>query len=83
MMFNFYKLCHNSTCRYYSRQWLDESHDCVPPHRDMKVVKEKNNVLRDIFQVKLKRGEQMRSMLLFLHAWKIFLVVIPSMTSGT
>ena len=24
----------------------------------------------------------MRTMLLFLHAWKIFLVVIPSMTCG-
>ena len=45
---------------YYSQQWLDESHDRVPPHRDMEVVRErkKKNVLRDIFQVKLKGGEQ-------------------------
>ena len=50
----------------------------------MEVVRErKKNVLRDIFQMKLIGGEQMRSMLLFLHAWKIFLVVIPSMTGGT
>ena len=50
----------------------------------MEVVREiKKNVLRDIFQVKLKESEQMKSMLLFLHAWKIFLVVIPSMIGGT
>ena len=53
-------------------------------HIDMEVVRErKKKNLRDIFQVKLKEGEQMRSMLLFLHAWKIFLVMIPSMTGGT
>ena len=69
---------------YYSQQWLDESHDRVPPHRDMEVVRErKKNVLRDIFQMKVKGGKQMTSMLLFLHFWKIFLVVIPSMTDGT
>ena len=49
----------------------------------MEVVRERKNVLKDIFQIKLKGGEQMRSMPLFLHAWKIFLVVIPSMTGGT
>ena len=49
----------------------------------MEVLREKKNVLKDIFQMKLKGGEQMRSMLLFLQAWKIFLVVIPSMTGGT
>ena len=46
--------------------------------------KEKKIVLKDIFQMKLKGGEQMRSMLnCFPRAWKIFLVVIPSMTGGT
>ena len=50
----------------------------------MKVVRErKKNVLRDIFQMKLIEDEQIRSMLLFLHVWKIFLAVISSMTSGT
>ena len=49
----------------------------------MEVVRERKKKFRDIFQIKLKGGEQMRSMLLFLHAWKIFLVVIPSMTGGT
>ena len=49
----------------------------------MEVVREKKNVLRDIFQMKLKGGELMKSMLRFLHAWKIFLILIPSMTGGT
>ena len=50
----------------------------------MEVVRErKKNVLRYIFQMKLKGGEQMRSMVHFLHARKIFLVVISSMTGGT
>ena len=59
------------------------SHDRVSPHRYGSSKRKKKNVLRDIFQVKLKGGEQMRSMLLFLHAWKIFLIVIQSMTGGT
>ena len=30
--------------RYYSQQWLDESHDRVPPHRDMEVVRERKKM---------------------------------------
>ena len=30
-----------STSGYYSKQWLDESPNCVPPHRDIKVIRER------------------------------------------
>ena len=30
--------------RYYSQQWLDESHDRVLPHRDMEVVRERKKM---------------------------------------
>ena len=55
MMFNFYKLCHNSTCRYNSQQWLDESHDRVPPHRDMEVVRERKKCFEIYFSNEVER----------------------------
>ena len=69
---------------YYCQQWLDESHDRVPPHRDMEVIRErKKKCFERYFSSEVERRRAMRSMLLFLHAWKIFLVMIPSMTGGT